>query len=126
MDAEAGAVGAGEDLSSLIRRALAEAGLNQTWLARETGIPLPTINAWVNRTRGTDGRIDPDRLRAIAGALPGVTVAEVFESAGRRAPGDLDAEREKKLLRLYRSLPTTQQRILIEQAELLARTARAS
>ncbi|MDH6111948.1 hypothetical protein P3T36_006869 [Kitasatospora sp. MAP12-15] len=126
MDAEARDAAAPEDLSALLVRALAEVGRNQSWLAKETSIPLPTINAWVKRTRGGEGRIDPDRLRLIANVLPGVTVAEIFEAAGRRVPGPLDEERERKLLRLYRALPTASQRMLVEQAEMLAKVARAS
>ncbi|WP_441251149.1 helix-turn-helix domain-containing protein [Kitasatospora sp. McL0602] len=115
----------GEDLAALITRALADLGRSQTWLAKETGIPLPTLNAWVRRTRGGDGRIDPERLRGLAAVLP-VTVAEVFTAAGRRAPAELDEEREKKLLKLYRGLPVSSQRALIQQAEALARVTRAS
>jgi hypothetical protein len=126
MDAEPrDAASAEEDLSALIVRRLAELDRNQAWLARTTEIPLATINAWVRRTRGGDGRVDPDRLRKVGDAL-GVTAAEAFEAAGRRAPGPLNEEREQKLLRLYRQMPTALQRALIEQAETMAKIARAS
>lgn len=125
VDADAGddARAEGENLAALIKRSLGDAGRTQSWLAQESGIPLATINAWWTGRRTTG---DPDRLRALAEVLPGVTVAEVFAAGGRRAPAALDEERERKLLRLYRELPVDQQRMLVQQAELLAKMSRAS
>lgn len=99
--------------------------MSQRDLANRTGIAYSTLNAWVRRARGQGGGIDPDQLRALARGL-GVTVAEVFAANGRRAPGDLDQEREAKLLRLYRNLAVDAQRALIQMAETLSRNTRAS
>ncbi|MFJ6617612.1 transcriptional regulator [Kitasatospora sp. NPDC091335] len=124
MQGEARDETAGEDLSALILRVLAETGRSQTWLAGRADIPLASLNAWVRRARGTAG-IDPDVLRRLADAL-GLTPAAVFAAAGRRVPAALNEEREKKMLRLFRELPTAQQRLLVQQAEAMVRIARAS
>jgi len=54
-----------EDLAALLERLLAlpRSG-TQKDLAREAGISYPTLNAWMNRTRGTS-RIPPEKLRAM-------------------------------------------------------------
>ncbi len=116
--------GAEEDLSALITRRLAELERSQRWLANEAGIPVPTLNAWVRRQRNASS-IEPDRLRELADAL-GLAAAVVFRAAGRKVPGALDAEREKKLLKLYRQMPADAQRHLVQQAEMLVKIARAS
>lgn len=115
----------GEDLAALLLRRLAELGRTQRELATATGIPYSTLNAWATRRRGTGGGIDPDDLRKLAKALR-LKVAEVFEANGRRVPGELNAEREAKLLRLYRNLSTEAQRALIQTAEVMSRSMRAS
>lgn len=118
-----------EDLAALVTRLLEEVGEKQKHLAEAANVSYPTLNAWMNRTRGTS-RIDPDVLRAITSALRGfgakVTVREVFEAAGRAVPGPTDKEREERLLRVWRRLPKESQRALIQTAEALERSARAS
>lgn len=120
----AGPKEAGEDLVELIFRILGERGMSQKQLAEASGIPLSTINAWLTRRRGTKG-VDPDKLRALAAAL-GVPVRIVFAGAGRQTPAPLDEEREAKLLRLYRNLTVQGQRALVQTAEALNQTSRAS
>ncbi|MER8083790.1 helix-turn-helix transcriptional regulator [Streptomyces sp. NPDC094048] len=118
---------AGEDLAALLTRLLEEAGRTQKELATETGIKYPTLNAWVNRTRGTS-RIDPQDLRAIVNTLRlwqvEVTPAQMFKAAGRKVPGPSDAEREARLLKIYRELPTEGQRALIQTAEAMKAASR--
>jgi transcriptional regulator with XRE-family HTH domain len=117
----------GEDLAALIQRVISDnPGLTQKAIAEASGIPHATINAWITRRRGQGGRIDPDVLRALAAALPGVTVAEVFESSGRRVPADLNVEREQRLVKLFRNLSPEGQRAVIQTAEALSRAPRAS
>ncbi|WP_445524745.1 helix-turn-helix domain-containing protein [Streptomyces cyslabdanicus] len=116
---------AGEDLAALLERLLSQAkGKTQKNLADESGVTYQTLNAWMNRTRGTS-RIDPDRLRALAGAFRewGVetSVREFFEAVGRPAPGRLSEERESRLLKLYRQLPPDKQRLLVEDAEIMTK-----
>jgi len=114
-----------EDLAGLIARRLVELGMSQRRLSDDTGIPYSTLNAWVTRRRGTGGGIDPDLLRTLARHLA-VTPAEMFAAAGRRVPGDRSAEREAKLLRIYRNLSDEGQRALIATAETLDRGMRIS
>lgn len=116
---------AGEDLAALLERLLAEApDKTQKDLAAEAGISYQTLNAWMNRTRGTS-RIDPDRLRALAGTFRkwGVqtTPRQFFAAVGRPAPGPTSVERERRLLEIYRQLPEKKQRLLVEDAEIMNR-----
>ncbi|MFE4647687.1 helix-turn-helix domain-containing protein [Streptomyces sp. NPDC056707] len=118
----------GEDLAALLTRLLEEAGRTQKELAAEAGIKYPTLNAWVNRTRGTS-RVDPNDLRAITDIFRqwhvAVTPAQMFKAAGRKVPGPTDEEREQRLLRIYRELPTDSQRALIQTAEAMRSASRA-
>ncbi len=120
----------GEDLAALLTRLLEEAGdKTQKELAEAAGIKYPTLNAWMNRTRGTS-RINPDDLRALTNILRGwgadVVPRQLFEAAGRPVPGPTDEEREQRLLDIYRQLPTKGQRALIQSAEAMLSGARAS
>ncbi|MFB7228468.1 helix-turn-helix domain-containing protein [Streptomyces fimicarius] len=120
----------GEDLAALITRLLEEAGdKTQKDLAEGASIKYPTLNAWLNRTRGTS-RINPDDLRALANVLRGwgvdVVPRQLFEAAGRPVPGPTDEEREQRLLDIYRQLPSKGQRALIQSAEAMLAGARAS
>lgn len=115
----------GEDVAALIARRLAQTGMSQRELSDRTGIPYSTLNAWITRRRGGGGGINPDHLRKLAEVLD-VTVREMFAANGRQVPGDLDREREAKLLRIFRNLTTEGQRALIQMAEALDQTTRAS
>jgi transcriptional regulator with XRE-family HTH domain len=115
----------GEDVAALIQRRLSELGMTQRRLATVTGIPYSTVNAWATRRRGMGGGIPPDHLRTLAKHLK-VKVAEAFEANGRRVPGELNVERETKLLAIYRNLSTDGQRALLQAAEALSRGMRAS
>ncbi|MER5677410.1 transcriptional regulator [[Kitasatospora] papulosa] len=120
----------GEDLAALLARLLEETGdRTQKDLAEAAGIKYPTLNAWMNRTRGTS-RINPDDLRALGNVMRGwgveVTPRTLFEAAGRPVPGPTDEERERRLLEIYRQLPSKGQRALIQSAEAMLAGARAS
>ncbi|NEC72937.1 helix-turn-helix transcriptional regulator [Streptomyces rochei] len=120
----------GEDLAALLDRLLSEVpGKTQKDLATEAGISYPTLNAWMNRTRGTS-RIDPDRLRDLVAAFRKwgvhVTPREIFTAAGRPVPGRTDAQREERLLRLYRQLPEDKQRDVIKYADALLKVSHVS
>src|SRR5688572_25810937 len=96
----------GEDLAALLQRLLDQSqGKNQKDLATAAGISYQTLNAWMNRTRGTS-RIDPDTLRSMVDVFRrwGVktTPREFFEAVGRPVPGPTNEEREARLLRIYR------------------------
>lgn len=114
-----------EDLAALLKRVLREADVTQRVLSEKSGVPISTISSWMTRRRGTTGRTDSDKLRAVAEALTGfTTVAEVFEAAGRWVPGELSQEREEKLLKSFRAMTPQAQRTLLELAEQLAMTPR--
>ncbi|KJK40264.1 antirepressor [Streptomyces variegatus] len=120
----------GEDLAALLERLLEQApGRTQKDLAGAAGISYPTLNAWMNRTRGTS-RVAPDTLRALVDAFRAWGVAttpkEMFEAAGRPVPGRADEEREGRLLTLYRQLPENKQRDLLKFAEAMLRDAAAT
>ncbi|WAZ24480.1 helix-turn-helix domain-containing protein [Streptomyces cinnabarinus] len=117
-----------EDLAALLARLLTQAqGRTQKDLATEADISYPTLNAWVNRTRGTS-RIEPEKLRAMVEVFRrwGVrtTPKEFFEAAGRPVPGPSEDEREARLLKLYRQLPEARQRALIKDAEAMLQVSR--
>jgi transcriptional regulator with XRE-family HTH domain len=122
--------GEGEDLPALLERLLgASQGRTQKDLAAEAGISYPTLNAWMNRTRGTS-RIDPERLRAMVEVFRrwGVrtTPREFFASVGRPVPGPSGDERETHLLTLYRQLPESRQRALVKNAEAMLQLSRTT
>ncbi|WHX19797.1 helix-turn-helix transcriptional regulator [Streptomyces malaysiensis subsp. malaysiensis] len=127
--AEEPAASRGEDLATLLTRVLEETGRTQKELAKEAGIAYPTLNAWMNRTRGTS-RVSPDKLRDLAAAIKiiggEITVRDVFEASGRRVPGPTDQEREARLLAIYRALPVESQRAVLQFAEAMNKAARAS
>jgi transcriptional regulator with XRE-family HTH domain len=117
-----------EDLAALLEKLLARApGKTQKDLASEAGISYPTLNAWMNRTRGTS-RIDPEKLRAMVEVFRrwGVrtTPKEFFEAVGRPVPGPSGDEREARLLNLYRQLPESRQRALLKDAEAMLQVTR--
>lgn len=121
---------AGEDLAALLERLLTHApGKTQKGLAEEAGISYQTLNAWMNRTRGTS-RIDPERLRSMVDVFRkwGVdtNIREFHQAVGRPAPGPSGTERENRLLKLYRQLPEDKQRLLVEDAEIMLRITSAS
>ncbi|XUL91479.1 helix-turn-helix domain-containing protein [Streptomyces galilaeus] len=116
------------DLTALLERLLAQVpGKTQKDLASAAGISYPTLNAWMNRTRGTS-RIDPEKLRAMVEVFRGwgvrTTPREFFEAVGRPAPGPSADEREARLLKLYRQLPEARQRALIKDAEAMLQVSR--
>ncbi|MFF6991142.1 helix-turn-helix domain-containing protein [Streptomyces sp. NPDC010273] len=116
------------DLATLLERLLKGVpGKTQKDLASAAGISYPTLNAWMNRTRGTS-RIDPEKLRAMVDVFRrwGIqtTPREFFEAAGRPAPGPSGDEREARLLKLYRQLPEARQRALLKDAEAMLQVSR--
>ncbi|MFS4107521.1 transcriptional regulator [Streptomyces sp. PD-S100-1] len=120
----------GEDLAALLTRLLDQApGKTQKDLAAAAGIKYVTLNAWMNRTRGTT-RIESSVLWALIDAFRGwgveLTPRDFFNAVGRPVPGPTNEEREQRLLRLYRDLPEDKQRDLVRDAEMMVRISRAS
>jgi transcriptional regulator with XRE-family HTH domain len=120
----------GEDLAALLERLLQQApDRTQKDLAGAAGISYPTLNAWMNRTRGTS-RVAPETLRSLVDAFRAwgvaITPKEMFEAAGRPVPGRADEEREGRLLAIYRQLPEGKQRDLLKFADAMLRDAAAA
>ncbi|MGW3442228.1 helix-turn-helix domain-containing protein [Streptomyces sp. NPDC001076] len=121
----------GEDLAALLKRLLKQMP-NRTPkdLASEAGISYATLNAWMNRTRGTS-RIKTETLRELVRVLRddwglSVTPAEMFAAVGRAVPGGSDAEREARLLKIFRELPVDRQRDVVRYAEAQLTVSRVS
>ncbi|MGP4114612.1 helix-turn-helix domain-containing protein [Streptomyces sp. 4N509B] len=110
-----------EDIAALLMRVMSEHGLSQKDIADQSGVPFQTISAWIGRKRkpslGVRGK---EQLRALAGALPGVSVAEAFEAAGATVPAELDAAAEERILLAYRSLSPARRRVAHQVLETLA------
>lgn len=98
-----------EDFADLLNRLKSTYDVNESEIARAINVAPATVNAWVNRKRGTGRGPRPDTLRALSAAYPKFTVAEIFASTGRKAPGPLAPEAEARLMELFRELTPEQQ-----------------
>lgn len=124
-----------EDLAALIKRVIDETGAKQAHLAEKSGISVATFNAWAVGRRRPDSRNTEtwDRLRALAKEMRRaqesagiaeerrVTVAQVYEAAGREVPAPLDAERQQRVWRKYLTLTPAHQRAVDQLIESLER-----
>lgn len=99
-----------EDLAQLLARLKDTYGVNNSEIARRIGVAPATINAWLNRQRGTGRGPRREALQALADAFPKFTAEEIFAAAGRETPGPLSADAEARILELYRGLTADQQR----------------
>lgn len=114
-----------EDLAQLIKRLKDAYGVNESEIARTIGVAPATVNAWVNRKRGTGRGPNPDKLRALAASYPRFTEAEIFAAAGRKAPGPLNPDAESRLLDLFRGLTEEQQRMKLIELQAINESNRA-
>lgn len=91
-------------------------------LARRCGISVSTLHSWKSGDRATGSRgPSPALLRKFAEGA-GLTVAEVFEAAGRAVPAPMDDEEERRFLHLFRTLSGEDRRVL--EATMRAMTER--
>lgn len=101
-----------DDLAALIERVMDEKDWTLSTLARRSGISTSTLHSWKSGDRATGSRgPSPALLRKFAEGA-GLTVAEVFEAAGRTIPAPMDDESERRFLHLFRSLDAEDRRIL--------------
>ncbi|MBA4865981.1 helix-turn-helix transcriptional regulator [Streptomyces sp. PSKA54] len=108
-----------EDLAQLLARLKSEYDVNESEIARRIGVAPATVNAWVNRKRGTGRGPNPEKLRKLAAAFPKFSEAQIFAAAGRKSPGPLSPEDEADLLELFRGLTKEQQDMMKIQARAL-------
>ena len=101
-----------DDLAALIDRVMREKDWTLSTLARRSGLSVSTLHSWKSGDRATGNRgPNPDKLRQLA-AGAGLTVAEVFEAAGRHVPAPMDDEEERRFLHLFRTLNSDNRRVL--------------
>ena len=101
-----------DDLASLIDRVMRERDWTLTTLARRSGLSTSTLHSWKSGDRATGSRgPSPDKLRQLAGGA-GLTVAEVFEAAGRHVPAVVDDDEERRFLHMFRALETGDRKII--------------
>lgn len=98
------------DLAQLLALIKDAYGVTETAIARRIGVAPSTVNAWVNRTRGTGRGPNADKLRALAEAFPQFSEDVVFAAAGRTSPGPLSPDAEERIIALWRGLTADQQR----------------
>lgn len=67
-----------------------------------------------------------EQLRSLAQHLPGVTVAQLFESIGQQVPGEASPEAEARTLALYRNLSSGRRRVVDQLVETLASEERTT
>lgn len=101
-----------DDLAALIDRVMREKDWTLSTLARRSGLSVSTLHSWKNGDRATGNRgPNPEKLRQLADGA-GVTVAEVFEAAGRHVPAAIDDEEERHFLHLFRTLDSEDRRVV--------------
>ncbi|WP_189106890.1 helix-turn-helix domain-containing protein [Streptomyces camponoticapitis] len=116
-----------ESLSALLERVIDQHGLTQKGLADASGVPLATLNAWISGRRSPRNSADSkEQLRSLAQHLPGVTVAQLFESIGQQVPGEVSPEAEARTLALYRNLSGGRRRVVDQLVETLASEERTT
>ncbi|MFD3520493.1 helix-turn-helix transcriptional regulator [Streptomyces sp. NPDC058653] len=116
-----------ESLSALLERVIDQHGLTQKGLADVSGVPLATLNAWISGRRSPRNSADSkEQLRSLAQHLPGVTVAQLFESIGQQVPGEVSPEAEARTLALYRNLSGGRRRVVDQLVETLASEERTT
>lgn len=97
----------GEDFAQLLKRLKDQYRVSDSDIARAISVSVSTVNTWVHRKRSPRD----DAIRALAAAYPAFTEAEMFEAAGRKAPGPLSPDAEQRILELYRALTPEQQKM---------------
>lgn len=101
-----------DDLGALIERVMDEKGWTMSTLARRSGLSTSTLHSWKSGDRATGSRgPNPEKLRQLANGA-GLTVAEVFEAAGRHVPAPIDDESERRFLHMYRAISGEDRRVV--------------
>jgi transcriptional regulator with XRE-family HTH domain len=102
-----------DDLAALIERVMRERDWTLSTLARRSGLKVSTLHSWKAGVRGAGSRGPaPASLRKLAEGT-GLTVAEVFEAAGRHVPDPMNDEDERRFLHLLRTLEDADRKVLL-------------
>ena len=107
-----------EDLPHLIQWIKEETGDSDSAIARRIDVAPATVNAWIHAKRGTGRGPAAKNLRALAAAYSnlGLTEERVFAAVGRRKPGPLSDERNKRMLAYMDEMTEEQQKLMELQA----------
>lgn len=109
-----------DELAALITRVMDEKQWTLSTLARRSGLSLSTLHSWKQGERGTGSRgPSPDKLRQLAQGA-GLTVAEVFDAAGRKVPEPMEDEEERRFVHLFRELSGADRKVLEATMRALA------
>ena len=113
-----------DDLGALIQRVMDERDWTITTIARRSGLATSTVHAWKAGDRATGSRgPSPKNLRKLAEGM-NVTVAEVFEAAGRRVPGEMTADDKDRFMHVMEALSEGDRQVVLRTAEALLQRSR--
>ncbi|WP_176954002.1 helix-turn-helix domain-containing protein [Streptomyces indicus] len=114
-----------DDLAELIERVMREKDWTLSTLARRSGISTSTLHSWKSGDRATGSRgPSPALLRKFADGA-GLTVAEVFEAAGRHVPAAMDDETERRFLHMLRALSDDDRKVVEATMQAMAERQRS-
>jgi transcriptional regulator with XRE-family HTH domain len=101
-----------DNLGALIQRRMREKDWTVSTIARRSGLAISTVSAWKNGDRATGSRgPTPDKLRQLAVGLD-LSVAEVFEAAGRYVPGELSSDDTRRFVQRLGALSAGDRKVV--------------
>lgn len=101
-----------DKLGALIQRRMDEKGWTITEIARRSNLSVSTVHAWARGIRASGSRgPNPDKLRQLAKGMQ-LTVAEVFEAAGRHVPEAMTEGDQRRFMHLYAALSEADQKVI--------------
>jgi Helix-turn-helix. len=100
-----------DNISEFLTAEMNKVGMNQSDLARKSGVSTGQISRLINGTRG----VGEKSLRAIAEALS-VPPDVMFRVAGFLPPAPAKTEQTERLLYLFNLMDARQKEILLSQA----------
>lgn len=114
-----------DDLAALIERVMQDRDWTLSTLARRSGISTSTLHSWKSGDRATGSRgPSPALLRKFADGA-GLTVAEVFEAAGRHVPAAMDDESERRFLHMLRALGDDDRKVVEAMMQAMSERQRS-